>query len=548
MNEIPQIPLKDIAVGPNPRQHASKTGLQDLTASIKQSGVLEPILVRPNPNGNGKSKPFLLVCGERRYHASVAAGLETIPAITREMTDEQALETQIIENLQREDVHFLDEAQGFARLLAQGQSQEDVAVKVGKPLGYIASQLSLARLIKPFHAHAYRNELPVAVALRLSRLTPAIQKSCLADFKDGRGEDDGVVFSMGAVDHWLQNHVYLRLAKAPFQPAMADLVPKAGSCLVCPKRTGSNKLLFPDFKDQDVCTDPQCYESKCKALIQIKRKEHPEAVEIAAGWLHHAHKQECDKQKILREFDYDNKEHGYRLSKREECPDTQQAVVVAGDSEHLGKTPYVCTASHCKIHTGTGRIKTPKKPGEIDPERAKQQEQLWQRRTKHAVRVALHTAVREHQNKEKDSFKLVPLDALRLAVSEACKAIRPQQDGNQYLEMLWIPPKGAKVQADSYHAGPLHKVIDNAQDHGTLLRVLLDYVVAQDVAGKFSGGELITTLAKSYSLDLKAVTAPVEKEWNEKKRVSYEKRQARLAKERTRVKKAKPETEALAKK
>ena len=75
MNEIPQIPLKDIAVGPNPRQHASKTGLQDLTASVKQSGVLEPILVRPNPNGNGQGKPFLLVCGERRYHASVAAGL-----------------------------------------------------------------------------------------------------------------------------------------------------------------------------------------------------------------------------------------------------------------------------------------------------------------------------------------------------------------------------------------------------------------------------------------------------------------------------------------
>ena len=66
--------------------------------------------------------------------------------------------------------------------------------------------------------------------------------------------------------------------------------------------------------------------------------------------------------------------------------------------------------------------------------------------------------------------------------------------------------------------------------------------------GKFSGGELITALAKSYSLDLKAVTAPVEKEWNEKKRVSYEKRSARLAKERSKAKKAKPEREALAKK
>jgi hypothetical protein len=231
-------------------------------------------------------------------------------------------------------------------------------------------------------------------------------------------------------------------------------------------------------------------------------------------------------------------------------------VVVFGESELIGKTLYVCTALHCKIHARTGRVPTPKKPGEIDPARAKQVEELWQRRTKHAVRVALHTAVREHQSKEKNSYTLMPLEALRLAVSEACKAIRPQQDGNQYLETLWIPPKGAKVQADSYHTGPLHKVIDNAQDHGTLLRVLLDCVVAQDVAGKFSGGELITTLAKSYSLNLKAVTAPVEKEWNEKKRVSYERREARLAKERAKAKKAakpepveaKPSGEAITKK
>ena len=207
-------------------------------------------------------------------------------------------------------------------IVLRNHKKEDVAVKVGKPVGYVASRLSLARLIKPFHAYAYRDQLPVTVALRLSRLTPAIQKFCLADFKDGRGEDEGVVFSMGAVDHWLQNHVYLRLAKAPFQPAMADLVPKAGSCLVCPKRTGSNKLLFPDFKDQDVCTDPQCFQTKCQALVKLKLEQHPDALQIVAGYLRYDEKQDCDKQKILREFDYDNKEQGYRLSKREECPDT----------------------------------------------------------------------------------------------------------------------------------------------------------------------------------------------------------------------------------
>jgi len=545
MNEIPQMPLKDIAVGLNPRQHASKTGLQDLTASVKQSGVLEPILVRPNPNGNGKGKIFLLVCGERRYHASLAAGLATIPAITREMTDEQALETQIIENLQREDVHFLDEAQGFARLLAQGQSQEDVAVKVGKSLGYVASRLSLARLIKPFHAYAYRDQLPVTVALRLSRLTAQVQKACMEDFTDGRAAD--VNFSMGEVDSWLNRHVYLQLAKAPFDTADANLVPKAGSCQVCPKRSGANKLLFSDFKEQDVCTDPACYESKCKALIQIRCKEHPEAVQIAHGWMQTKQQKECDKAKILREFSYDNKSKGWRMSKKDECPNTVEAIVAMGEPHLIGKLVYVCTVATCKVHTGTGRVKTVRKLGEIDPVRAKQQEELWQRRTRHAVHVAIHTAVREHQSKEKDAFKGVPLEALRLAVTEACKALRPMQDGVQYLETLWIPGKGAN-QADRLISGPIFKCIAEAKDHATLLRVLLDYVVADDVGGKYSPGELVTKLAKAYELDLKAIAAPVEKDWNERKAGSYAKRNARLAKERAKVKKAKPETEALAKK
>ena len=114
--------------------------LDELAASIREHGVLQPILVRPLGNNE-----FQLIAGERRWRASRAAGLQTIPALVEDIDDDTALEIAIIENLQREDLSPLDEAAMFDRMVREhGYSVRKLAQKLGKDKGYLENRLRLA--------------------------------------------------------------------------------------------------------------------------------------------------------------------------------------------------------------------------------------------------------------------------------------------------------------------------------------------------------------------------------------------------------------------
>jgi ParB family transcriptional regulator, chromosome partitioning protein len=130
-------------ITPNPEQPRlamEQTSLDELSASIREHGVLQPILVRPLENGE-----FQLIAGERRWRASKAAGLATIPALVEEIDDDTALEISIIENLQREDLSPLDEAAMYERMVRDhGYSVRRLAQKLGKDKGYLENRLRLA--------------------------------------------------------------------------------------------------------------------------------------------------------------------------------------------------------------------------------------------------------------------------------------------------------------------------------------------------------------------------------------------------------------------
>jgi len=141
--EVRSIPLEAITPNPyQPRREFSDDGLNDLCASIKTRGVLQPILIRPL--GNGK---YELVAGERRLRASKLAGLAEIPTLIREMTDQESLAIALIENLQREDLNSVEEALGYQQLQNQfGLSQEELARQVGKSRSAVANSLRLLNL------------------------------------------------------------------------------------------------------------------------------------------------------------------------------------------------------------------------------------------------------------------------------------------------------------------------------------------------------------------------------------------------------------------
>jgi ParB family chromosome partitioning protein len=138
------IPVGDIVPGRfQPRRAFDQAAIEELAASIRAQGVLQPVVVRRAGGG----APFELVAGERRWRAAQLAQLHEIPAIVRDLTDDEALEIGLVENLQRQDLNPIEEAQAYRRLLDElGHTQEEIAKALGKSRSHVANQVRLLEL------------------------------------------------------------------------------------------------------------------------------------------------------------------------------------------------------------------------------------------------------------------------------------------------------------------------------------------------------------------------------------------------------------------
>lgn len=141
--KVVKVPIGQIFPNPyQPRKSFDEAALEELSASIAQYGVLQPLLVSPTEDGR-----YLLIAGERRLRASRMAKLTEVPVIISDYTTQQIAEIALIENLQREDLHFLEEAEGYEQLMEQFHlTQEAMAARVGKKQSTIANKLRLLRL------------------------------------------------------------------------------------------------------------------------------------------------------------------------------------------------------------------------------------------------------------------------------------------------------------------------------------------------------------------------------------------------------------------
>ena len=249
------------------RAHFDKTAMAELAESIKTVGLLAPIVARP-VNGH-----FEVVAGERRFLASKLAGLAAINVSVRELTDEQVLEIQLIENLQREGLHELAEAEGYEALQKLGHPAEEIADKVGKSKAYVYARMKLLALSKPARKAFYEGKLNASTALLLARIpVESIQLEALKTITMDRY--DGVM-SVRSAQELIHRNYMTRLSDAGFPTENAELVPAAGVCSACPKRTGNQPELFGDIKGADVCTDPVCFKAKreahaARAIAQAK--------------------------------------------------------------------------------------------------------------------------------------------------------------------------------------------------------------------------------------------------------------------------------------
>jgi ParB/RepB/Spo0J family partition protein len=267
-----------IASKTNPRKHFDKEALDELTASVKLHGIMQPILVRPNDTG------YELVAGERRLRAARAAELSEIPAMVRDLTDAQALELQVIENLQRSDLHPLEEAEGYEQLQKlHGYSVDDLVAKVGKSRAYVYARMKLTALCKEAREAFYDGRLSPSTALLIARI-PVVSTQVQAVKSITQTDNLGEILSFRQAQAEIHNNFMLRLKEAPFDPKDAGLVKKAGACGACPKRTGNQPELFGDVKDADVCTDPHCYGAKKSAhFLAIRKSAEAEGRHVISG-------------------------------------------------------------------------------------------------------------------------------------------------------------------------------------------------------------------------------------------------------------------------
>lgn len=172
------IPIGEIHESPwNPRTHFDKAALQELAESLKTHGQLEPVLVRMRPEGG-----YELAGGHRRYRAAKLAGLMALEAKARFMTDDEFLEILTISNLQREDVHPLEEAQGYRRLMEEvtGYDTAKIAKRVGKSEQYIYDRLRLLKLTKPAQQLFLDGRIELGHAVLLARLSAEDQARAIS--------------------------------------------------------------------------------------------------------------------------------------------------------------------------------------------------------------------------------------------------------------------------------------------------------------------------------------------------------------------------------
>lgn len=287
-------PLADIRISKTNRKRFNQVKLDQLAASIKTKGVAQPILIRPVAPTADEPQLYEIVAGERRFRASIIAGMRTIPAMCRVLSDVEALELQILENLQRDNPHPLEEAEGYERLMMKhGYNADQLAEKLNKSRSYIYGRLKLCALNLEVRETFLDNEdaLQASTALLIARIPlPKLQTKALNEILRPNGRVDDEPMSYRKAKEWLQKNYMLDLRKAIFLVDDSKLLKAAGSCNKCQKRAGNQPEVFEGV-DPNLCTDPDCFKEKTAAhhdrlFANAMKQQLPvhEGAEAVATW------------------------------------------------------------------------------------------------------------------------------------------------------------------------------------------------------------------------------------------------------------------------
>ena len=489
----------------NPRRIFEEIALKELAESIRTQGVLSPLLVRPLTD-NG----FEIVAGARRYRAAQMAEVPTVPVRIVNLTDAQAVEMSIVENLQRKDVHPLEEAQGFRALLDLEEpkySIEQIAAKVGKSAVFVASRLKLTDLVAAAVDAFYADEIGVGHAVLLAKL-PADQqeaalKACFKEvYNNGASKPARILLPVRNLQFWIDSNILLILKDAPFNKRDAELVPAAGSCADCPKRTGHNKLLFGgDLGRQgDRCTDPSCYQAKVTAHVANTIAAKPELVQIST-----AYGGQKEGSSVLPRNKYtairDDKPKSKDDSKRPEfkvCKFTTEAIITEGNE--VGTLHKVCANPSCPVHH-------PKQPASRNDEKwkAEQEKQRKEQAIANATGLRVLAAI----------GGAVPVRLMKRDLLFILEKLVGIMDENR-VEML-ARQHGIRQKRDDGGMAKTFVAFLRRADEGTLSRMLVESSILL-AASRGNPSSVLKDAATAYKVDTDTIAAKVRQEFTAKEK------------------------------
>jgi ParB family chromosome partitioning protein len=486
----------------NPRKRFDKSSLSELAASFKAQGVLAPLLVRELDESK-----YEVIAGARRLRAAKIAELKNVPVRIVQLTDAEAVEAQCVENLQREDIHPLEEALGFKSLLELGAPYNiaHIAGRSGKSEAYIYGRLKLADLI-PAVAEAFlKDEITIGHALLIAKLQASQQQEAFAAAFRGMWTSEGnsqVLIPVRELAAWIESNILLQLASVPFDKQDETLVPTAGSCVNCPKRTGFNKLLFADVR-RDSCTDPQCFRAKVDAHVAKTTEKKPELVQISSAW-NTREGAPLGRNRYVELQIKRAKTNGSAAKQpatQKPCEKMTDAIVMDGGSR--GQIVKVCADPNCKIHQG-GRPS----PQQLQRDRAQERKRIEKEKIAITARHRILAAILERVS--------VPMKkADLLTVSQHVL-------GSVSYNRIPLLAKRHKLEVEKSKASPVELLQTHVShyDESGLCRLLLEISLLESAYRNGSGNDddVLLNAARRYRIDPDKIQKAVAREFAAKQR------------------------------
>jgi ParB family transcriptional regulator, chromosome partitioning protein len=510
-NEYRNLPLALLTESKtNPRRTFEDDSLKELAESIRTQGILSPLLVRPITE-----QGFEIVFGSRRYRAAQMAETSTVPVRIKNLTDAEALEAQLIENLQRRDVHPMEEANGFRALLNLDEpkySVEQIAARTGKSPAYVAGRLKLTELASVVVEAFYREEIGVGHALLLAKLQPEQQEQALGacfkeDWSNGGQKAKRILLPVRSLQFWIESNILLILKLAPFDKRDAQLVPAAGSCVDCPKRTGHNKLLFADVR-QDACTDPTCYHAKVDAHVAKTVAAKPKLVQISTAYGQQQGGSATlprNKYTEIRPEKPSTKEEAVRPEFKT-CKYTTEAIV--SDGIDKGEIRKVCTEANCPVHHPKKR---PQQIADDAKWKAEQEKQRKENAIANTIGIRILAAI----------TAAVPVRLMKRDLLFVAERLASLLDENRLAVVA--RQHGIKKAKDSDSIGKLFAAYLRRAEESALGGLLVEMTILH-AAMKQNATQVLRDAATAYKVDVDAIGLKVKQEFAAKEKARLTKK------------------------